>query len=86
MPKLRVIHKSLHYDGREIAVGESFVATPVDAAHLKKRGQAEDYVARAPVGEVASTTPPPAPPATVADLAAPLAPRRTLNRRISTDD
>lgn len=81
MPKLRVIKKSLYYGGREVRVGEGFVATPVDAAHLKKRGQAEDYVEIAPIGEVGTTSAAPAPVETEPSPA----PRRIHNRRLSTD-
>ena len=38
--ELVVIGRPLHFDGREIQVGERFNATPVDAASLMRRGKA----------------------------------------------
>lgn len=58
MPELKVIHKPLHYGGKEHAVGARFTATEVDARYLVKTMKAEAAPIVAPAGKVASTAPP----------------------------
>lgn len=54
MPELIVINKGLLYDGKAYGVGQTLVATPVDAAYLKKARKAVDAPAPEPVGKVAT--------------------------------
>ena len=61
MPELIVIHKPLHYGGRELAVGARFTATPVDARYLMKRMKAAPAPPAKPVRTVAETRPVEAP-------------------------